>query len=76
MFCPSRGDKKKVSPHGLKSRCVELASSSEPAQLVPLPYSCGRPNRYSYRFHDFSGIVLRCYKDVCQKFLSLHNYIL
>ena len=38
--------------------------SSELAQLVPLPYSRGRPTRYSDRLHDFSVTILRCYKDV------------
>ena len=41
------------------SRC-----SSELAQLVPLPYSRGRSTRYSYRLHDFSVTIPRCYKDV------------
>ena len=34
-------------------------SSSEPAQLVPLPFSCGRSVHYSDRLHDFSVIILR-----------------
>ena len=38
--------------------------SSEPAQLVPLPYSRGRSTRYSDRLHEFSVTILRCYKDV------------
>ena len=38
--------------------------SSELAQLVPIPYSRGRPTRYSDRLHDFSDIIARCYKDV------------
>ena len=38
--------------------------SSELAELVPFPYSCGRSTRYSDRLHDFSVIVPRCYKDV------------
>ena len=37
--------------------------SSELAQLVPPPVSCGRCTRYSDRLHDFSVIVPRCYKD-------------
>ena len=37
--------------------------SSELAELVPLPYSWGRPTRYSDRFHDFSVTITRCYKD-------------
>ena len=38
--------------------------SSELAQLVPLPFSCGRSTRYSDRLHDFSVTIPRCYKDV------------
>ena len=38
--------------------------SSELAQLVPLPYSQARSTRYSYRLHDFSVTIPRCYKDV------------
>ena len=38
--------------------------SSELAQLVPLPFSRGRPTRYSDRLHDFSVTIPRCYKDV------------
>ena len=38
--------------------------SSELAQLVLLPYSRGRCARYSYRLHDFSVTIPRCYKDV------------
>ena len=38
--------------------------SSEPTQLVPLPYSQGMSTRYSDRFHDFSVTTPRCYKDV------------
>ena len=38
--------------------------SSEPAQLVPLPYSQGRSTRYSDRLNDFSVTIPRCYKDV------------
>ena len=38
--------------------------SSELAQLVPLPFSRGRSNRYSDRFHDFSVTILRYFKDV------------
>ena len=47
--------------------------SSELAQLVPLPFSQGRSTRYSDRLHDFSVTIPRCYKDVCQQFLSLHS---
>ena len=38
--------------------------SSELAQLFPLPFSRGRFTRYSFRLHDFSGTIPRCYKDV------------
>ena len=38
--------------------------SSELAQLVPLPFSRGRSTRYSYRLHDFTVTLPRCYKDV------------
>ena len=38
--------------------------SSELAQLVPLPFSRGRSNRYSDRLHYFSVTIPRCYKDV------------
>ena len=38
--------------------------SSEPAQLVPLPFSRGRSTRYSDRLYDFSVTIPRCYKDV------------
>ena len=37
--------------------------SSELAQPVPLPFSRGRPTRYSYRLHHFSVTIPRCYKD-------------
>ena len=39
--------------------------SSELAQLVPLPFCCGRSTRYSVRLHDLSVTIPRCYKDVC-----------
>ena len=38
--------------------------SSELAQLVPLPFSQGRPTHYSDSLHGFSVIIPRCYKDV------------
>ena len=38
--------------------------SSELAQLVWLPFSWGRPSRYSDRLHDFSVAIPRCCKDV------------
>ena len=37
--------------------------SSELAQLVPLPFSQGRSNRYSDGLHDFSVTIPRCNKD-------------
>ena len=58
------------------ARCQNVASlslfyryyfgrfSSELAQLVSLPYSCGRSTCYSDRLHDFSVTIPRCYKDV------------
>ena len=44
--------------------------SSELAQLVPLPFSCGRSTGYSDRLHDFSVTIPRC---LCQQFLSSHS---
>ena len=38
--------------------------SSEPAQLVPLPFSQGRLTGYSARLRGSSVISPRCYKDV------------
>ena len=38
--------------------------SSELAQLVPLLFSQGRSTCCSYRLHDFSATIARCYKDV------------
>ena len=37
---------------------------SELAELVPLPFSCGRSTHYSDRLHDFSVTIPRYYKDV------------
>ena len=39
--------------------------SSVLAQLVPLPYFCGRSTHYSDRLHDFCVTIPRCYNDVC-----------
>ena len=36
--------------------------SSELDELVPFPYSGGRPSCYSDRLHDFSVTISRCYK--------------
>ena len=41
--------------------------SSDMAQLLPIPYLCGRSTRYSDRLHDFSVTIPRCYKDVYVK---------
>ena len=38
--------------------------SSELAQLVPLPFSRERSNKYSDRLHYFSVTIPRCYKDI------------
>ena len=38
--------------------------SSEVAELIPLPYSHGRPIYYSDRLHDLSVTVPRYYKNV------------
>ena len=38
--------------------------SSVLAELIPLLYSRWRSTCYSDRLHDFSIIILRCYKDV------------
>ena len=38
--------------------------SSELAQLVPFPYSCGKSTCYSDTSHDFLVTIPRCYKDV------------
>ena len=38
--------------------------SSEPAQLVPLPFSRGGSTCYSDRLHSFSVTIFRCYKNV------------
>ena len=44
--------------------CYSGGCSSELAQLVPLLFSRVRSTRYSYRLHDFSVTIPRCYKDV------------
>ena len=43
---------------------VLLWYSAELAQLVSLPFSCGRSTRYSNRLHDFFVTIPWCYKDV------------
>ena len=47
--------------------------SSEPAQLVPLPYSGGKSSRYSDGLHDFSVTIPRCYKDAYVNSFSPHT---
>ena len=41
-----------------------LLGPTKLAELVPLSYSKERSTHYSDRLHDFSFIILRCYKDV------------
>ena len=53
-----------VASLGLSSRSYFGRCSSELAQLVPIPFSCGRSTRYSDRLHDFSFTISRCNKDV------------
>ena len=53
-----------VASLSLFCRCYFGRCSSEPAQLVPLPFSRGRSTRYSDRLHDFCVTIRRCYKDV------------
>lgn len=43
--------------------CYFGTYSCEVAELVPFPYSCGRPACYSSRMSDFLIIIPRCYKD-------------
>ena len=47
--------------------------SSEPVELVPLPYLHGRSTCYSDRLHDISVTITWCYKDVCVNSLFLHT---
>ena len=49
----------------LLSRYYFGRCSSGLAQLIPLPYSCGRSIRYSDRLHDF----FRQYFEILQRFL-------
>ena len=49
---------------GISYRYYFGRSSSDLAQLVPLPFSCGRSTHYSDRLHDSSITTPRCYKDV------------
>ena len=54
----------KVASWSLFYRYYFGRCSSELTELVPLAYSQGRSLRYSYRLHDFSATISRCYKDV------------
>ena len=54
--------RRNVANLSLFSRYYFGRCSSEPAQLVPLPYSRGRSTRYSDRSHDFS-VTIPSYKD-------------
>ena len=47
--------------------------SSEVAQLFALPYSRGKPTRYSDRLHDFSVTILRCYNSFFPRTARLWN---
>ena len=54
---------------GSSSKCSQfkyyiVRYSSELADLLPLPYSQERSTHYSDRFHNFTVIFPRCYKDV------------
>ena len=53
-----------VASLSLSSRYYFGRCSSELAQLVQIPFSCGRSTRYSDRLHDFSVTISRCNKDV------------
>ena len=54
-----------VASLSLSSRYYFGRCSSEPAQLVQIPFSCGWSTRYSDRLHEFSVTISRCNKDVC-----------
>ena len=58
------GHRRNVASLSLFYRYYFGRCSFDLAQLVPLPYSRGRSNRYSDRLHDFSVTIPRCYKDV------------
>ena len=53
-----------VASLSLFYRCYFGRCSSEVTQLVPLPFSWGRPTDYSDGLHDFSVAVPRCYKEL------------
>ena len=53
-----------VSSLSLLHRYYFGRCSSEPAQLVPLPYYTGRSTCYSDKLNGFSVTIPRCYKDV------------
>ena len=50
--------------------------STELPQLVALPFSRWRSIHYSYRLHDFSVTIPRCYKDVYVNSFFPHTAIL
>ena len=69
---PSFDDTLEVLAYRQNIACLSLPymyyldnCSSELAQLVPLPNSCGRFFRYSNRLYDFSVTIPRFFKDVC-----------
>ena len=53
--------------------CYLVRCSSEQAQLVKLPFSCGRSTCYSNKLHDFSVTIPRCYKYVYVNSFFLHT---
>ena len=56
--------RRSVASLSLFYRCCSGRCSSELAQLIPLPYSQGRPTHYSDGLHDLSVTIPRCYKDI------------
>ena len=60
----SLAHRRNVPSLSLFSRYYFGRYSSELAQLVSLPFSCGRSTHYSDKLHDFSVIIPRCYNDV------------
>ena len=51
-------------------RCYFDKCSSELAELVPLPYSCGRSTPNSSRLPDFSVTISRCYQITVVEIMS------
>ena len=56
--------RRKIASLSLFYRYYFGRSSSELAELVPLPYSRRMSTRYSGRLHDFSVTIPGCYMDV------------